>query len=596
MRTLFRECLYLIEPGTRGRWLALAALAVLSSLVEALSALLVLSLLTYVAGDGTISLPLIGDLQDRFPQANADSLLAILASIVGAAFVLRGGLYLFQSYMQNRIAFRAAARLSARLLRGYFAQPWPVFLTRHTAEMTRNAHESPLNLAMQVLVPGVSIASEAALLVAIVAVLAANAPELTVAAAALLGSLVVILLHVLAPRLSRYGRLGQELGVASYRKLGDALHGMRDIRLLRREHFFRDRFLDDRYRIAEVNYKRAALSDIPRIALETTVILSLAGYLGIATTADVSDTETIRTLGLFAYGVMRALPSVNRIMSSVTALRFGRALIEDLYKDTVNADMATRGQVSEESSSRVRLATSIDLDRVAFRYAAAEANALDGISFSIARGEAVGLVGPTGGGKSTLVDVITGLIEPTSGDVLIDGKPLDSDVAAWQRSIGVVPQQPFLIDDTLRRNIALGAADESIDEEALLEAIGVAQLESVVRRLPNGLDTMLGDRGSSLSGGERQRVSIARALYRRPDVLVLDEGTSALDNVTEASFIRALEQLRGKLTILVVAHRLTTVRGCDRLLLVVDGKIADEGPFDELAIRSPLFREMVSGS
>jgi ATP-binding cassette subfamily C protein len=229
---------------------------------------------------------------------------------------------------------------------------------------------------------------------------------------------------------------------------------------------------------------------------------------------------------------------------------------------------------------------------VSFRYERGDRPALDGIDLTIERGTSIGVCGPTGGGKSTLVDVIAGLLEPTGGTVRVDGVDIHTDVMSWYEQLGVVSQVVFLIDDTLRNNIALGVPADAIDEGAVERALQLAQLQDVVRELPQGLDTRLGERGTRLSGGQRQRVAIARALYRDPEMIIFDEGTSALDNRTEADLVRAIDELHGHRTLVMVAHRLTTVRHCDRILVIENGRVSDSGTFDELVVRHPLFRSM----
>jgi ATP-binding cassette subfamily C protein len=229
---------------------------------------------------------------------------------------------------------------------------------------------------------------------------------------------------------------------------------------------------------------------------------------------------------------------------------------------------------------------------VTFEYNEARPPVLEGIDLQIRRGESVGIVGSTGSGKSTLVDLLVGLLPPSRGHVLIDGNDLQQNVRGWQTNCGMVSQLIFLSDDTLRRNIALGIQDDEIDQDALDQAVSVAQLETFVQQLPRGLETRVGERGVQLSGGQRQRVAIARAVYRNPLVFVLDEGTSALDNVTEGVVLAALKDLPGDRTIISVAHRITSVRDYDRIIFLQDGRIAGVGTYEQLRSTTPAFRQM----
>lgn len=238
------------------------------------------------------------------------------------------------------------------------------------------------------------------------------------------------------------------------------------------------------------------------------------------------------------------------------------------------------------------LANDLELEQVSFAYDAAGPDVLRDIDLRITPGEFVGICGPTGGGKSTLVDLLIGLLQPTAGAIRVDGRTLGPRPVWWWRQLGVVPQQVFLIDDTLRANVAFGQSAAEIDEERVRRSIEDAQLAPTIEELPQGLNTLVGERGIRLSGGQRQRVAIARALYREPPVLVLDDGTSALDGATETALVRAIERSRGTRTLIAVAHRLTTLRDADRILVVADGQIADEGTYDALLERSEVFRSL----
>jgi ATP-binding cassette subfamily C protein len=297
-------------------------------------------------------------------------------------------------------------------------------------------------------------------------------------------------------------------------------------------------------------------------------------------------------LALFAYAGFRAVPSANRIMLNVGYLREGRP-----YARAVAADFGTlRGTAARPHGPEptVEFRESLACEHVTFAYEASAHRALHDVNLRIRRGESVGIVGPTGSGKSTLVDVLLGLLRPTSGRVLLDGDDLAGHERAWQRLIGYVPQDPYLLDDTLRRNIAFGIPDALIDEQRLLRACTLAQLDDFVRQLPEALETSIGEDGVRLSGGQRQRIAIARALYQDPAVLVFDEATAALDNQTEREVTRAIAAVHGERTVIVIAHRLSTVAACDRLIFLQEGRIAAVGRYDDL-MRNPGFRAMTTG-
>jgi ATP-binding cassette subfamily C protein len=338
---------------------------------------------------------------------------------------------------------------------------------------------------------------------------------------------------------------------------------------------------------------QATLSSFPRVLLETVFAIFILLFVAIAALGDHLNAETIALLGLFAYVVLRITPSLNRVSLAVNNLRFGGAALDTVVRDLHSSEEIQRRPAPGPGVTR--LTQTIVVDNVSYQYPNHDETVLRDVSLTVRRGESIGLVGSTGAGKTTLVDVILGLLVPTRGRVLVDGRDIADCRADWQRSLGVVSQTVFLLDDSLRRNIAFGLSDDRIDDDKVTKAVEMAQLDEFITSLPDGLDTPVGERGVRLSGGQRQRVAIARALYRRPDVVVFDEGTSALDSLTEAEVMAAVDRLRGDRTLLMVAHRLTTVRRCDKIILLENGKISGIGTYDELLGQSDSFRRMALG-
>jgi ABC-type multidrug transport system fused ATPase/permease subunit len=284
---------------------------------------------------------------------------------------------------------------------------------------------------------------------------------------------------------------------------------------------------------------------------------------------------------------LRILPSLHWIVYYQNNLRFGAAALDEIQRDWCTLGAA---ETSARFTEPLRLRDEISLKAVSYRYEGADRNALTCVDLAIKRGESVGIVGATGAGKSTLVDLILGLLQPTSGCVRVDGTDIHERLSSWQRQIGYVPQSIYLMDDSIRRNIAFGVDDEAIDAERVATALRMAQIEDFVQSLPRGLDTEVGERGVRLSGGQRQRLAVARALYHEPEVLVFDEATAALDSQTESELAREIQSLQRKKTLIIIAHRLDTVRHCDRLVFLIDGRVVDAAPFDELQLRNPDFR------
>jgi len=320
---------------------------------------------------------------------------------------------------------------------------------------------------------------------------------------------------------------------------------------------------------------------IPRLWLEVMAMAGLAGLVAIMLATGKDIDRIIPTIGLFAATSFKVLPSINKLVNSRQTLKVSRSTIE-----TIHHDLALPIKMHLVNQHSMFQFENVVVDQLDFKYEQSENLVLSNINIKILSGEAVGFVGQSGSGKSTLIDIMLGLLEPQSGSVLINDQTIKNVKQSWQKQIGYIPQTIFLMDDSLRRNIAIGIADGEIDEAAIQDALKSAQIEDFVASLPEGLDTVVGERGVRLSGGQRQRIGIARALYHRPSVLVLDEATSSLDTETEKGVMQAVQALQGDKTVIIVAHRLSTVEYCDRLYRLDAGRIVDEGTFDEVMNRS----------
>jgi ATP-binding cassette subfamily C protein len=305
-------------------------------------------------------------------------------------------------------------------------------------------------------------------------------------------------------------------------------------------------------------------------------------------------TSAIPALALFAAAAMRIAPSLNRLFGALSSIRFYAPAVASVCRDLQESERGgyTRRPAAPPVASPGPGVRDLELKDITFSFDGAATPAISSVSISIPKGASVGIVGPSGAGKTTLVDLILGLLLPEAGRILVDGRDIHHDLATWQRTIGYVPQFIYLLDDTVRRNVALGIPDDRIDESRVRQALELAQLEELVRTLPRGIETEIGEHGARLSGGERQRVGIARALYLQPDVLMFDEATSALDTVTEAGIISTISRLSGSRTVIQVAHRLSTVDKCDVIYFLKNGRVVDRGRYSELMARNSEFRQL----
>jgi ATP-binding cassette, subfamily B, bacterial PglK len=590
------DTLRLLGPGRRWRWLLLVLLALAIAGFEAIGAMLIYVLMGLTSGPpAELALPGLEQLPSPLADLPPRALQLSLAGLVAVFFLGHGAVLVGQTYIQARLVHNAGARIASHLVRGYLALPYLTHTQMNSSELVRNAFDSVQHLVRQVMKPAVEVVAEVTLVVGLTIVLLVVAPQATLIALVVLGPAVGLLLMIIQPRLKRLGREAQESRRHSLQALQQALGAVRDIRLLGREQEFATVFKRQRRIMARTEYMEAALSKVPRALIESGMVLVIVVIFILAVLSDDDGAALVPTLGVFAYVGFRLQPSLRKIVQGLNHVRFGTAIIDDLLQDRQRVDAVLESRTRRPVAvprSEDGFRRSIELRDVAFSYADGAPPALVDVNLRIERGESIGICGPTGGGKSTLVDLISGLLHPSSGEVLVDGRPLDDHPSWWYAELGVVSQSVYLLDGTLRQNIAFGRRDDDIDEELLHRSVERSQLQEVVKRLPLGLETPVGERGIKLSGGQRQRVAIARALYREPSVIIFDEGTSALDAATEGALVAALDDLRVGRTLISVAHRIATVRHVDRIIVVNGGRIVHEGGYAELLDHSALFRQL----
>ena len=380
------------------------------------------------------------------------------------------------------------------------------------------------------------------------------------------------------------GEQNREYNVIVSKWILQAFSGIKEIKVTNAEHFFVDNYNKSYKKCATIQRQQSMLTFLPRPIMETVCICGLLLAVIIKLSTDGSDvTSFIPSLTVFAVAAFRMLPSFNRITGYMGGIMFNKPSIDAVYKDLKEIEVLMKEQeVEEKSTVDIKMQDKIAVNQVSFKYPENERLILDDASLTIPKNTSVAFIGSSGAGKTTLADLILGLFEPMKGNITVDGIDIKDHMKSWHSCIGYIPQNIYLMDDTIRANITFGIDEKCIDEAAMQKAIKEAQLEELIDSLPEGLDTVIGDRGVKLSGGQRQRIGIARALYRNPKVLVLDEATSALDNETEKEVMEAIDGLHGTRTLIVIAHRLSTIKNCDEIYEVGNGKIVKREKEDVL--------------
>jgi ABC-type multidrug transport system fused ATPase/permease subunit len=489
-----------------------------------------------------------------------------IGAVVGF-WLLRTGYLLWVARVQTAFVADVQEGLSRRLFAAHLARPWARHLAANSADLVRSIVEmDKLATASTALLSAVA---ELLVLAGVVGLLVWFEPVGAVAVGLLTAASTWVLVRLTRQRLFDAGDRAQAFTSAGVRQLQQASAGVKEILLLRCALALEATYAQTAGGLAGARRDQAFLVQVPRLWYELAAVVALATLTAVLAAQGKSAEAMLPALGLFAAAAFRTLPSVNRIAIGIQTVSFLTPAIDALRRELADEPTAAASALVRPFTFR----DAIHLDGVSFRYSDTTGDALDRIDLSIPHGSAVGLAGGSGAGKSTLVDVILGLLGPSTGRITVDGVDIATNLDGWQRLVGYVPQAIHLADDTIRRNIAFGVSDDAIDDAAVARALRVARLDDFVAGLPQGLETTVGERGVRLSGGQRQRIGIARALYRDPEVLVLDEATSALDTTTEAEVMAAVNSLHGVKTLVIVAHRLSTVAECDVVYRVEAGRL-----------------------
>ena len=587
-----RVCLGLLSPQARWRWAALIPLALASAAAEAIGAGAAFGLIS-ILGDPAraATLPVASWIYPHLPSHDRGAVILAFTLLVMAFYIARNALLTVVTWVQEQALSLSVHQLSHRLLAAYLAAPYAFHFRHNSAGLIHRLTDAVHGVFRGVLGSLVSVACEVLVVGGIVVILALTAPGVTLVAVVVVGGLLLLPLTLSRHATTRWGQAVARLDAETLQTLQQSLGGVKEVKLSGRERFFLAQFDERVAGAGRLRTRYAAVASTLRMGVETVFVCGLLAVSLLLTLE--SGAAALPLLGLYAYAGFRVIPSANRIMMYVSELRYSRAWIHDLRDDLAALPPPAPALGGAEP---IRFTRAVALEGVSYTYADEADPVLVDVDLTIARGESIGIVGPSGAGKSTLVDLLLGLLTPTRGRITVDGRDVGGALRSWQQYIGYVAQEPFVLDDTLRRNVAFGVADAEIDDRRVTAALRLAQLGDFMTALPAGLDTMLGERGTRLSGGQRQRVAIARALYDQPEVLVFDEATSALDTPTERELIAALEALRGVKTLVVIAHRLTTVRHCDRLAVLRDGRLAAVGPWDELLARDAGFRALAGAA
>ena len=506
-------------------------------------------------------------------------------------------MHILSIYSISRFTSQCSYMLSCQLLQGYLGQPYSWFLNRHSADLGKAVLSEVDNVVSQSFVPAMNLLANLLVALFIAAFLILLQPWVALGTAVVLVASYGVIFLIARRYLTRFGQIRFAANAERYKIAQEATAGIKDVKLLGLEARYVRRFQNPARRLARVSATRNVIASAPRYLLQGVAFGGmLLIILGMLLAQSASLGAILPLLAVYAFAGLRLLPAVQQIYEQITSLRYNQPALLSLHKD-ITSFRVRDAQPVEVSREPVHLRERLELTDVRFSYPLAEREALQGLTLSIPARTTVGIVGGTGAGKTTAVDLMLGLLDMQQGTLAVDGQPITPrNVRAWQDTIGYVPQHIFLTDDTVAANIAFGQQGEQIDRAAVERASRIAELHAfVIEELPQGYDTMVGERGIRLSGGQRQRIGIARALYHDPDILIMDEATSALDNLTERAVMDAVHNLGHAKTIILIAHRLTTVQACETIFMLEQGKLVAQGSYNELLDTSRKFRAMAVG-
>ena len=500
-------------------------------------------------------------------------------------YLVKAAVLMLMSWKRSQFIFNVQSNLSSRLFRGYLEQPWSFHLQKNSAHLVSNVIHEVGFFCMSALQPSMFLIAELFVLLGISLTLLIAEPLGSLVMISVLGSVVWAYNSVLRERISQWGSRRQKYEAYRLQYLQQGLGGIKAAKLLGREEAFNEQFKACNIKFVDAGKRAGVLGDCPRIMLELFAIVSLVCMILVMLAQGKSVEMLAPTVGLFAAAAFRLIPSVNRILTAIQTLRYALPSLDKVSAEMRLVEENAGAFDSGEAIVPLAYEESVVFEHAHYRYADTDTDMLRDISLRIEKGSAIGFIGKSGAGKSTLMDLLLGLLHPNHGRVLVDGTDIQTNLRGWQTQIGYVPQTIFLTDDTLMRNVAFGLSEDEIDEEAVRRAIQAAQLSDFIHTLPEGLQTKVGERGIRLSGGQRQRIGIARALYHNPSVLVLDEATSALDLATEAEVMKDINRLKGEKTLIIVAHRLSTLENCNWIYRLEEGVLVDSGSFSDVIHR-----------
>ena len=582
MIKIYEKLMILLDKQQKKKMVLLVFMMLIGAVLETLGVSLIIPVMNVVLEEDAIERHEYLQLICRIFHIDDSSHLTILVMIgLVLVFVIKNVFLFFQQKIQLKFVYTNQFATSRRMMINFMKRSYEYYLNADTAVIQRSI-TSDVNNMYGLILALLQLISEGIVFVSLAAVSLVADVWMSLTVTVLLVIALLVIKCILKPIMRRAGEENQEFYSGLYKWIDQSVMGIKEIKIARKESYFINEYSKCGAGYVSAVQRYNLFNATPRLLIETVAIAGMILYLMIQLLQGSAAADIVPQLGLLAVAAMRLIPCANRINNHLTSISYFEPffmgvsdnLQDEIRDETIDYNAETYQRKIEVEKLDVR--KEIVLSDITYQYPNSETLIFDHADMKIPVGKSVGIVGTSGAGKTTIVDILLGLLQLESGRILADGVEVREHYASWLKNIGYIPQTIFMIDSTIRKNVAFGYADEDIDDAKVWEALREAQLDVFVKSLPEGLDTSIGERGIRISGGQRQRIGIARALFEDPEVLVLDEATSALDNETEAAIMDSINRLHGRKTLIIIAHRLQTIEKCDMVYRVENGKVERE--------------------
>lgn len=580
--TLIHKVGYLFDGKQKRQLVGLGALILIGGLLETLGVSMILPVVEVIMDPQSVmDNALVAKLVEVLHIETDRQLIMIMLGALIALFVIKNAYFVFQIYVQNTFVTRNRNRMISRVMREFLGRPYEEYLGADIPTVFRLT-DSDIPNAFQLVLVMIQMVTEIVVAVSLSVMLVVVSPGMCLFIIVIFLGMTLIITKVLKPRLNRIGHKNQMIQSRIAKWRIQSIYGLKDVKVLHREEFFVRNYYESGAIGANVARNYAVLNNLPRLLIETIFMAAMLLFIMLYIVRGGNIAVLAPQLTAFAVAAVRIMPGTNRINTYLSEIAYSQPCLDYLYENLnesmkmdVNGSVTGLTNEKKEDLPNAELRDKIVLDHITYAYPNTTKNIFTDAHMEVRKGQSVGIMGPSGAGKSTIVDILLGLLHVQEGTITCDGVSIFENYPSWLSMIGYIPQSIYLIDESIRDNIAFGIDADKIDDRRIWEVLEEAQLKEFVEELPDGLDTTIGDRGVRISGGQRQRLGIARALYHNPEILVFDEATSALDTDTEKAVMDAINSFHGKKTMVIIAHRLNTIAKCDVIYKVEDEKITE---------------------